>query len=211
MPASTLIRNAAWTAEWDGATGRNFYGQGKDVLLADGRIAAITPHDPSAPPPAGAEVIDGSKLLVMPGLINIHTHPTTEPAGRGVREDHGVPEQQMTGLFERLQAFKLDQQGQAAAMRLAYAELMSAGVTSVVDLSPPFPILAFHHGGKRPARLGGGGLCRGALGYGSTAVRDLDVEPRRCTPAIRCGEAIHEGSRSRSFGPADRHCLPRTN
>ena len=105
MPTPTLIRNAAWTAEWDGATGRNFYGQGKDVLLADGRIAAITPHDPSAPPPAGAEVIDGSKLFVMPGLINIHTHPTTEPAGRGVREDHGVPEQQMTGLFERLLAF----------------------------------------------------------------------------------------------------------
>ncbi|NBQ75140.1 MAG: N-ethylammeline chlorohydrolase, partial [Acetobacteraceae bacterium] len=139
MPATTLIRNAAWTAEWDAAAGGHFYGQGKDVLLADGRIAAITPHDPNAPSPAGAEVIDASKLLVMPGLINIHTHPTTEPAGRGVREDHGVPEQQMTGLFERLQAFKLDQQGQAAAMRLAYAELMSAGVTSVVDLSPPFP------------------------------------------------------------------------
>ncbi|MFN7594486.1 MAG: N-ethylammeline chlorohydrolase, partial [bacterium] len=139
MPASTLIRNAAWTAEWDAAAGRHFYGQGKDVLLADGRIAAITSHDPNAPPPAGAEVIEGARLLVMPGLINIHTHPTTEPGGRGVREDHGVPEQQMTGLFERLQAFRLDQQGQAAAMRLAYAELMSAGVTSVVDLSPPFP------------------------------------------------------------------------
>ena len=119
MPTSTLIRNAAWTAEWDGTAGRHVYGQGRDVLLAEGRIAAIAPHDPSAPPPAGAEVIDGAKLLVMPGLINIHTHPTTEPAGRGVREDHGVPEQQMTGLFERLQAFRLDQQGQAAAMRRA--------------------------------------------------------------------------------------------
>jgi cytosine/adenosine deaminase-related metal-dependent hydrolase len=71
--------------------------------------------------------------------VNIHTHPTTEPAYRGVREDHGVPEQQMTGLFERSQAFRLDEQGRAAAMRLAYAELMSAGVTSVVDLSAPFP------------------------------------------------------------------------
>ena len=51
MPTPTLIRNAAWTAEWDAASGQHFYGQGKDVLLADGRIAAITPHDPSAPPP----------------------------------------------------------------------------------------------------------------------------------------------------------------
>ena len=38
-------------------------------------------------------------LLALPGLVNIHSHPTTEPGYRGVREDHGVPEQQMTGLI----------------------------------------------------------------------------------------------------------------
>jgi cytosine/adenosine deaminase-related metal-dependent hydrolase len=55
-----------------------------------------------------------------------------------VREDHGVPEQHMSGLFERLQAFRLDAAGQQAAMRLAYAELIGAGVTAVVDLTAPF-------------------------------------------------------------------------
>ena len=134
-----LIRNAAWAVLWDEAAGRHVYGRDLDILLRQGRIAAIGPHDAEAEPSPGAEVVDGRRLLVMPGLVNIHTHPTTEPAYRGVREDHGLPEHQMTGLFERLQAFRLDQQGQAAAMRLAYAELMSAGVTSVVDLSPPFP------------------------------------------------------------------------
>ena len=139
MPAPLLIRDAAWAVVWDGAERRHAYARGMDVLLEGGRIVAIARHDPDAPAPPGAEVVDGRHLLVMPGLVNIHTHPTTEPATRGVREDHGVPEQQMTGLFERLQAFRLDPAGQAAAMRLAYAELMSAGVTSVVDLSPPFP------------------------------------------------------------------------
>lgn len=139
MPAPLLIRDAAWAVVWDGAERRHAYARGMDVLVEGGRIAAIAHHDPDAPVPPGAEVVDGRHLLVMPGLVNIHTHPTTEPATRGVREDHGVPEQQMTGLFERLQAFRLDPAGQAAAMRLAYAELMSAGVTSVVDLSPPFP------------------------------------------------------------------------
>ncbi len=139
MPAPTLIRNAAWAVLWDAGAKRHVYARDRDVLLRDGRIAAIAQHDPAAPPPEGAEIVDGRKLMVMPGLINIHTHPTTEPAGRGVREDHGVPEQQMSGLFERLQAFRLDQTGQEAAMRLAYAELLSAGVTSVVDLSAPFP------------------------------------------------------------------------
>jgi len=39
----------------------------------------------------------------LPGLIDIHSHPSTEPGFRGLREDHGVPEQQMTGLHERSQ------------------------------------------------------------------------------------------------------------
>ena len=43
MPTSTLIRNAAWTAEWDAAACRHFYGQGRDVLLAEGRTVDAIP------------------------------------------------------------------------------------------------------------------------------------------------------------------------
>ena len=135
MP-STFIRNAAWVVAWNGTT--HEYRRGVDLLLHEGRIASMAPHA-DAPPPAGAEVVDGSQALVLPGLVNIHSHPTTEPGIRGVREDHGVPEQQMTGLFERMQAMTLDQAGRAAAQKLSYAELLSAGVTSLVDLSAPFP------------------------------------------------------------------------
>ena len=134
----TLLRNLDWLVTWDAAARRHVYRRGMDVLLRDGCIAAVGPHAPEAAPPDAADVVDGRGMLLMPGLVNVHTHPTTEPAYRGVREDHGVPEQQMSGLFERLQAFKLDAEGQRAAMRLAYAELMSAGVTSVVDLTSPF-------------------------------------------------------------------------
>jgi cytosine/adenosine deaminase-related metal-dependent hydrolase len=132
-----LIRNAAWAVLWDGRS--QTYGRDLDIRVEGGKVAGIAAHDPGTPVPAGVEVVDGSRMLVMPGLMNIHTHPTTEPAYRGVREDHGVPEQAMTGLFERSQAFRLSPEGQAAAMRLAYAEMLSAGVTSVVDLSRPFP------------------------------------------------------------------------
>lgn len=139
MPAPVLIRNAAWAVLWDATAKQHVYAHGMDVLLRDGRIATIAKHDADAKPPEGAEIVDGRQMMVMPGLINIHTHPTTEPGARGVREDHGVPEQQMSGLFERMQSMRLDQQGQEAAMRLSYSELLSAGVTTVVDLSPPFP------------------------------------------------------------------------
>jgi len=138
MPPTTLIRNAAWAVVWDAATQRHAYARHVDLLLAAGRIAALAPHDPAAPPPGADEVIDATGLLVIPGLVNVHTHPTTEPALRGVREDHGVPEQQMTGLFERAQSLRLDEAGRQAAQRLAYAELLAGGVTSVVDLSEPY-------------------------------------------------------------------------
>jgi cytosine/adenosine deaminase-related metal-dependent hydrolase len=133
---ATLIRNAAWAVVWDTATKRHAYARGVDITLSDGKVAGIVPHDPTAPPPPG-EVVPGEALLVLPGLVNVHTHPTTEPGLRGVREDHGVPEQQMTGLFERAQSLRLNEAGREAAQRLAYAELLSAGVTSVVDLSAP--------------------------------------------------------------------------
>jgi cytosine/adenosine deaminase-related metal-dependent hydrolase len=136
--ATTLIRDLAWAVVWDPAAGTHRYARNVDILMQAGRIARIVPHDPAAPPPDGAAVMDGRALMAMPGLVDLHSHPTTEPAYRGVREDHGVPEHQMTGLYERLIAFKLDAPGRAAGMRLAYAELLSAGVTSVVDLSAPF-------------------------------------------------------------------------
>jgi cytosine/adenosine deaminase-related metal-dependent hydrolase len=134
---TTLLRGASWAVVWDASEKSHIYARDVDVLLSGGSVAAITPTG-DAPPPAGAAVIDARRMLVMPGLVNVHTHPTNEPSYRGIREDHGVPEQQMSGLFERSQAFRLDREGSEAAMRLAYAELMGAGVTAVVDLSSPF-------------------------------------------------------------------------
>ena len=83
MTAPLLIRDAAWAVVWDAPARRHAYARGMDVLVEAGRVAAIARHDPDAPVPPGAEVVDGRRMLVMPGLVNIHTHPTTEPASRG--------------------------------------------------------------------------------------------------------------------------------
>ena len=116
-PAS--IRNVAWAVVRDGSASRHVYRRDVDLFLKDGRIVEITPA--GARPPQGNEpVLDGTGMLALPGLVNIHSHPTTEPGYRGVREDHGVPEQQMTGLIERLQAFRLGEDGRSAAAEMSY-------------------------------------------------------------------------------------------
>lgn len=116
------IRNLSWAVVRDGVHHRHAYRREVDLHLKDGRIAEITPAGarPSGP---GERTIDGTGMLALPGLVNIHSHPSTEPGYRGVREDHGVPEQQMTGLIERLQAFRLDDAGRQGAATLAYAEM----------------------------------------------------------------------------------------
>ena len=106
---TTVIRNAAWIAAWDGEGHR--YLRNADIAFTGDRIVHVGgpwkgPADRS---------IDGARRLVMPGLVNVHSHPHTEPAFKGVREDHGVPEMYDTGLYERSCAFSLDVAGRRAA------------------------------------------------------------------------------------------------
>jgi len=131
------IRNIPWAVVRDGTHRRHVYRRDVDLHLKEGQIVEITPAGarPSGP---GEVTIDGTGMLALPGLVNIHSHPSTEPGYRGVREDHGVPEQQMTGLMERLQAFRLGDDGRQAAATLAYCEMLRAGTTTACDVTMPF-------------------------------------------------------------------------
>ena len=160
----TLIRNASLAIVWDGAGG-HAYRSDVDLQLGDGQIAAIARGETLR----GEDVLDGRGLLLLPGLIDIHAHPSTEPALRGVREDHGVKEQQMTGLYERSQAFRLDAEGRSAAARRR-------------GTSPP-------GGGERPRRRGrpprgGRGSC--AVGK-ATARASHRIEWMGAPLSHRCG------------------------
>jgi dihydroorotase len=48
-------------------------GEPTDILIADGRIAAVTEVS-TASTPGGAEVIDATGLIALPGLVDLHTH-----------------------------------------------------------------------------------------------------------------------------------------
>ncbi len=134
MP-TTLIKNAAWAVAWDETAKHHAYRRGVDVAFADDRIVFVGKGFAGA----ADRVIDGGGVMVMPGLIDIHSHPHHEPLYRGIREEHGLAGMYMTGLYERGQAFSApDDEARAACAEFAYCELLLSGVTSLVDISAPW-------------------------------------------------------------------------
>ena len=131
MASTTCIRNAACIIAWDAASRRHAYLMGGDVVFTGERIDFVGPRYDGA----ADATIDGSGLMVMPGLIDLHSHPSTEPFYRGVREEHGVPAMYMTGLYERSVAFQPDPVARRAGKQVAYCEMLLSGITSVADIS----------------------------------------------------------------------------
>ena len=131
MPKTICIRNAAWIVAWDPATANHGYLRDADLVFCDDRISFLgKPYTGEAD-----EVIDGANLMLMPGLVDLHSHPSTEPFFRGLREEHGLPSMYMSGLYERGFAFRPDDDGRMAAKEVAYSEMLLTGITTVADLS----------------------------------------------------------------------------
>lgn len=135
MTGTTLVKKAGWVVAWDAPSGSHAYLTDADLAFAGDRITFVGrvyrgPAD---------QTIDGRGLMVMPGLVDLHAHPSVEPFYRGFREEHGVPSMYMTGLYERAQAFGLDPDAMADAATVGYCELLLCGVTSVCDQASDFP------------------------------------------------------------------------
>ena len=132
---TTVIRNADWVIAWDEVVGRHVYRRNIDIAFTDGTIVFVGPNYTGT----ADRVINGVDRLILPGLIDIHSHPEHEPLYRGVREEHGLRNMHMTGLYERSQAFSApDDEARAASAEFAYCELLLSGVTSLVDISAPW-------------------------------------------------------------------------
>jgi cytosine/adenosine deaminase-related metal-dependent hydrolase len=130
---TTVIRNADWVVAWDEAASGHVYRRHLDIAFSGSTIVFVGRNYGGL----ADKVVDGKDRLLLPGLIDIHSHPEHEPLYRGVREEHGLRNMHMTGLYERSQAFYApDDEARAASAELAYCELLLSGVTSLVDISP---------------------------------------------------------------------------
>ena len=131
MP-TTVIRSADTVVAWDGAG--HSYLSGADVAWADG---ALTHVGRGYAGPVDTEV-DGRGLLVMPGLVDVHSHPSSEPMLKGLTDEVGTPGLYNSSLYEYLPIFRPPADAAADCARVAFSELLLSGVTTVVDLSLPY-------------------------------------------------------------------------
>jgi 5-methylthioadenosine/S-adenosylhomocysteine deaminase len=132
-PPRTTIRNVAWLVAWDAAERSHVYRHDVDLTIAGNTITSI---DPAGFVGAGdATEIDARGFAILPGFVDIHAHPSSEPMLKGLTDEVGSRQLYMSSLYEYLPLFESDAEGRRAATEVALCELMQSGVTTVCDLS----------------------------------------------------------------------------
>jgi 5-methylthioadenosine/S-adenosylhomocysteine deaminase len=132
-PPRQIIRNAAWLVAWDEAAQSHVYRRDVDLTVEEDMVAAISPPGPADN--ADAVEIDGRGFAVLPGFVDLHAHPSSEPMLKGLTDEVGSRQLYMSSLYEYLPLFEADPEGRRAATEVALCELMQSGVTTVCDLS----------------------------------------------------------------------------
>ncbi|WP_406350953.1 amidohydrolase [Streptomyces sp. NBC_00658] len=116
------------------------------VAVRDGEILAVGPAEELRTRYAATDTLDASGCLVLPGLVNTHTHLAMTLL-RGRADDVTLQ-----GFLERVlrwEAELLSPKNVAAAVRVAIAESVRAGVTSALDM------YWFHEAAEQAAREAG--------------------------------------------------------
>lgn len=127
----TVIRNAAWIVAWDEGAQAHSYVEGGDLAFDGDRIVQVGGTWAGA----AAREIDGRGLMVSPGLVNIHSHPSSEAMNKGFLDELGSPRLYSSSLYEFMPLFRPDDEGREACVQVVLSELLQSGVTTLVDMS----------------------------------------------------------------------------
>jgi len=127
-------RGVDWLVRWNEETGAHEYVRGGDFVYAGSTIV----H--AGPAYAGpcAEERSGESLMIMPGLLNLHTHSATMPMLKGIREDMANPALYMSALYDGCNLFPTPDDRKPWNSRYAYGEMLRSGVTTVLDMCWPY-------------------------------------------------------------------------
>jgi len=128
---TTLVRKAEWIVAWDEAEQAHVYLRDADLAFRGGEMIFV---GKSFEGPA-ERVIDGAGRMVLPGFVNVHSHPTSEPGNKGLLEELGSPRLGQSSLYEFMPVFRIAPEAATAATQVAVSELLKSGVTTMLDLS----------------------------------------------------------------------------
>ncbi|MDQ2140958.1 amidohydrolase family protein [Alcaligenaceae bacterium B3P038] len=129
---TTLIKNAACVVAWDAARARHVYMKDADVAFCDGTITHV---GPGYVPDAMCAIVSGAGMMVMPGLVDVHSHLVHEPINKGYTDETGSAGLYNSNLYEFMPTMTGDAEAAPAQLTLAASELLMSGVTTVVDMS----------------------------------------------------------------------------
>jgi 5-methylthioadenosine/S-adenosylhomocysteine deaminase len=132
MTRRTRFRNASWLVAWEDE--RHVYRRNIDLVIDGDAIVFIGQGYDG---PCDLEV-DATGKMILPGLVNIHAHPSSEPLRKGITDEIRSPAFWHSSLYEFLPVLRNDPEGMIASLEVALAELLLSGVTTVVDLSFPY-------------------------------------------------------------------------
>lgn len=132
---TTVIRDADVVVAWDASAKRHVYLTGADIAF-EGGIITYVGRGYTGP---AEEEVAGRGLMVMPGLVNIHSHPSSEPMNKGLLDEIGSPGLYNSSLYEYMPIFRADSGAVPSCVRVALSELLLSGVTTVADLSMAHP------------------------------------------------------------------------
>lgn len=130
----TVIRNADWIIGYNRASGRHQFLKGQDVAFAGDRLVQVGGRYDG---PVTTE-IDGRGKMVSPGLVNMHSHPLSEPMNKGFLDELASDGLYQSSLYEYMALFNPDDEGRLACTEVALSEALLSGVTTLVDLSVPY-------------------------------------------------------------------------
>lgn len=130
----TCIREADWVVAWDADRDCHVYRRRVDVVFDESGILYLGQGYRG---PVEVE-IEGRERLVIPGLVNLHCHPSAQAIFRGYTEEFGNPRLFFSDRHRFRQSFEVDHDGMLASAHFTVGELLRGGVTTVVDLSHPY-------------------------------------------------------------------------
>src|SRR5258707_12285545 len=100
---TTLVRGADWIIAWDEAEQSHVYLEGADLAFRDGEIVFVGKNYDG---PA-ARVIACAGRMIVPGFVNVHSHPTSEPGNKGVLVELGSTRVAQSSTYDFMPVFRI--------------------------------------------------------------------------------------------------------